>query len=59
MPDPESLCKTCDQICITPFNPDDECFGRMSMDERNAFYAFLVDSQLPGQPTQPIVETQS
>jgi|WetSurSiteA1Bulk_404760.scaffolds.fasta_scaffold06581_9 hypothetical protein len=44
MPDPkESHCTGCDQICITPYNPDQECFGNMTAEERLAYAQYLVD----------------
>jgi hypothetical protein len=56
-------CSNCDQICITPFNPDQECWGRMTAEERAAFYGFLTDSGLPinralPQPQQPYGQPQ-
>ncbi len=53
-----SHCNQCDQICLTPFNPDGECYGNMTPEERAAFYDYIAATGLPvnrelPQPQQP------
>ncbi len=61
MADPESNCTNCDRICITPYNPDEECFGRMTAEERAAYYDYLsaLYSDTENRPVNPCEENQT
>ena len=43
MTTPESGCNNCDQICITPFEPDADCLDAMSYEQLLAYTVYLDD----------------
>lgn len=50
MPDPKPKCFTCDNGCLdNPYNPDEECIGRATIEERKTLARLMVSLAQPQQ----------
>jgi len=51
MTEPLPKCFTCDNSCLdNPFDPDQECLGRATIEEREALARLMVSLAQPQQP---------